>query len=123
MRNRKSTSLDDSLFRQAIEQSSNAVLINTADWEAPGPEIVFVNPAMCAQSGYRAEDLLGQTPRTLQGPAPDRGVLDRLRETILRGEFFEGQAINYRKDGSPSLRAVMYKQWGRCAKCRFSRSP
>lgn len=95
--------LDDDLFRQAIEQSFNAVLITTAQLQVPGPEIVYINPAMCTQSGYRASELLGQTPRILQGPATDRGVLDRLRETIARGDFFEGQAVNYRKDGTPYL--------------------
>lgn len=95
--------LDEDVIRQAIDQSYNAVLITTAQLEAPGPEIVYVNPAMCVQSGYRADELIGQTPRILQGPATDRTVLDRLRQAIARGQFFEAKAVNYRKDGSPYL--------------------
>ena len=44
--------------------------------------------------------LFGKTPRILQGPGTDRTVLDRLRQNLERGEGFEGEAINYRKDGT-----------------------
>ncbi|MHA7817545.1 MAG: sensor domain-containing diguanylate cyclase [Pseudohaliea sp.] len=93
----------DSAFRQAVEQAYNSVMITEAALAPPGPRIVYVNPAFCAQTGYGADELLGQTPRILQGPGTERPVLDRLRETIGRGDFFEGQAVNYRKDGEPYL--------------------
>src|SRR6201999_203679 len=38
-------------------------------------------------------------PRILQGPRTDKMVLNRLRETLKRGEAFAGEAVNYRKDG------------------------
>ncbi|MGC9458153.1 MAG: sensor domain-containing diguanylate cyclase [Halothiobacillaceae bacterium] len=98
-----SSHCEEGMFRLAIEQAYNAVLITTAQLEAPGPKIVYVNPAFCTQTGYSADELIGQTPRILQGPKTDRAVLDRLRETVARGDFFEGQTINYRKDGTPYL--------------------
>jgi PAS domain S-box-containing protein len=61
---------------------------------------VFVNPAACRLTGYAAEELLGRTPRLLQGPNTDRAMLDRLRRQLARGERFAGQAVNYRRDGS-----------------------
>ncbi len=93
----------DKVFRQAISQSYNAVLITTAELDSPGPEIVYVNPALCEQTGYTEAELLGQTPRILQGAATDRAVLERLRATLSEGKFFEGEAVNYRKDGTPYL--------------------
>lgn len=93
--------LENSLFRHAIDQAYDAVLITTAALDSPEPKIVYVNPAFCKQTGYTAEELLGLTPRILQGPKTDRAVLDRLRTTIAHGGVFEGQAINYRKDGTP----------------------
>lgn len=98
-----SPALEDRIFFQAVEQAYNAVLITDAELDAPGPRIVYVNPAFCTQTGYAAHELIGQTPRMLQGPKTNRAELDRLRETIERGAFFEGQTINYRKDGSPYL--------------------
>ncbi|MFO7807810.1 diguanylate cyclase [Guyparkeria sp.] len=98
-----SESFPDQVFRQAISQAYNAVLITTADLDPPGPEIVYVNPALCQQTGYTEDELLGQTPRILQGAATDRSVLERLRATLAQGKFFEGEAVNYRKDGAPYL--------------------
>jgi PAS domain S-box-containing protein len=50
-------------------------------------------------TGYSAEEVVGKTPRLLQGPRSDRTVLDRLRKKLEQGEVFEGETINYRKDG------------------------
>jgi two-component system cell cycle sensor histidine kinase/response regulator CckA len=50
-------------------------------------------------TGYTAEEVIGKTPRILQGPRTDKAVLSRLRKNLERGEAFEGEAINYRKDG------------------------
>lgn len=88
-------------FDQAITQAYNAVLITTAELDFPGPEIVYANPAFCRQTGYTEQELIGQTPRILQGTDTDRKVLDRLRVEIADGQFFDGQTVNYRKDGSP----------------------
>jgi diguanylate cyclase (GGDEF)-like protein/PAS domain S-box-containing protein len=52
-------------------------------------------------TGYAPEEVVGKTPRILQGPKTDRAELDRLRRHLSRGEPFDGgEAINYRKDGS-----------------------
>ncbi|MGS2745038.1 sensor domain-containing protein [Halomonas sp. LS-001] len=93
--------LNDKIFHQAIDQYG-AVLITTAEMNAPGPEIVYVNSAFCEQTGYTEAELLGQTPKILQGPETDPAVLDRLRTALTQGNgFFDGQTVNYRKDGSP----------------------
>ncbi|MFO7953263.1 diguanylate cyclase [Thioalkalivibrio sp.] len=87
------------LLDAAIEQSYNAVVITDADLDA-GPRIVYVNAGFERMTGYSREEALGQTPRILQGPATSRAVLDRLRGALLSGEYFEGETVNYRKDGS-----------------------
>jgi PAS domain S-box-containing protein len=65
-----------------------------------GPKIEYVNPAFTRMTGYAADEVLGRTPRLLQGPGTDRTVLDRMRASLVAGEPFQGEAINYRKDGS-----------------------
>jgi PAS domain S-box-containing protein len=87
------------LLSSAVEQATESILITDAQLNFPGPKIIFVNPAFTRMTGYTAEEALGKTPRILQGPRTDRAVLDRLRQTLARGETFEGQSINYRKDG------------------------
>jgi PAS domain S-box-containing protein len=91
------------LLNSAVMQSKESILITEALLEVPGPRIIFVNPAFTAMTGYAAEEVLGKTPRLLQGPHTDRAVLRRLRKTLQAGDHFEGETINYRKDGTEFL--------------------
>ncbi len=54
-------------------------------------------------TGYTEQELLGRSPRLLQGPHTDPQVLQRLRECLRSGTFFQGSTVNYRKDGSSYL--------------------
>ena len=88
------------LLQSAIESAADSVLITDAQLDKPGPRIVYVNRAFAQMTGYERKEVLGQTPRILQGPKTDRAVLDRLRERLENGLSFHGEAVNYRKDGS-----------------------
>jgi PAS domain S-box-containing protein len=94
------------LLNTAIEQSSESVVITTAQLDRPGPQIVYVNPAFTKMTGYVPGEVIGKTPRILQGTKTDRAVLARLREDCKAGKVFHGEAINYRKDGSE-----FYLEW------------
>jgi PAS domain S-box-containing protein len=93
------------LLQAAMQQSSESVIITTADLDLPGPEIVFVNPAFTKISGYSAEEVIGKTPRLFQGPKTERSVLDRVREQLAGGDEFHFDIVNYRKDGSEFVTA------------------
>ena len=96
-RNRTEESLR--LLGSAVRQSRESILITDAELDLPGPKIIFANPAFTRMTGYTAEEAIGQTPRMLQGPRTDRTVLQRLRQKLERGEAFEGETVNYRRDG------------------------
>lgn len=89
------------LVRIAIEQADEAVVITTPELDLPGPKIVYVNPAFTRMTGYTSAEVLGKTPRILQGQKTSRQVLDQLRADLSKGQGFEGETINYRKDGQP----------------------
>ncbi|MGI8754953.1 MAG: PP2C family protein-serine/threonine phosphatase [Acidimicrobiales bacterium] len=89
------------LLAEAARVSRSAIVVTDAELDAPGPTILWVNDAFERITGYRADEVVGQSPRLLQGPATDRRVLDRLRYLVERGQDFEGEAINYRADGTP----------------------
>ncbi len=88
------------MLAEAIQQTSDSILITTAELNLPGPQILFVNAAFTRITGYTPAEVVGKTPRILQGPKTDRAVLDRLRFNLEHGETFFGTTINYRKNGS-----------------------
>ncbi len=99
----KTKSQDSSLpemFRAAVEAAYDAVLITDADLELPGPRIAYVNPAFSKMTGYSLEEIIGMTPRILQGPETDWSVIQRLCDDLENDRPFEGKSKNYRKDGS-----------------------
>ena len=83
-----------------IEAAAESVLVTTADLDSPGPSIVYVNPAFERMTGWPRAEVLGKSPRILQGPNTDRRVFADLRQTLRSGTTWEALAINYRKDGS-----------------------
>jgi PAS domain S-box-containing protein len=91
------------LFRAVLDAVDDAVLVTGPEIEPPGPVIEYANPAVARMTGYTPVELLGQTPRLLQGPKTDRAVLDRLRADLRRMRRFQGEVVNYRKDGSEYL--------------------
>ncbi len=99
--NRKQVESPAYMLEATMRHIDEAVLITTKELDPPGPEIVYANEGFTRMTGYTAEEVIGKTPRILQGPKTDRAELDRLRRCLSRGEpFFGGEAINYRKDGS-----------------------
>jgi PAS domain S-box-containing protein len=89
-----------------VEHSAESVVITNAQLEFPGPQILYVNPAFTKMTGYVPEEVIGKTPRILQGPKTERSVLDRLRKDCAAGKVSHGETINYRKDGSE-----FYVEW------------
>ena len=84
----------------AVEASGEAILITSPDLDEPGPRIEYANPAFTRLTGYEVVEIVGRSPRLLQGPKTDRKVLDQLRASLVAGEAYQGEAVNYRKDGS-----------------------
>jgi PAS domain S-box-containing protein len=80
----------------------NSIVITDGKLEGPDhPKILYVNKAFETITGYSSQEIIGKTPRVLQGERTERKVLDRLKDTLKKGEFFEGNTINYKKDGTP----------------------
>ena len=88
------------LFKIALTHSFDGMMITE---NRPGYPIVFVNRAFTRMTGYRNEELIGQSPSILQGPKTDPKVLDRLKKDLSTGNMFHGIAVNYREDGSEFL--------------------
>ncbi|MFO1265009.1 MAG: PAS domain S-box protein [Rhodoferax sp.] len=95
---------DESLYllELCISRIKDSILITDAsDVHGSGPHIVFVNQAFEVLTGYNQSEVLGQTPRLLQGPDTDRAALARLHQAVDRGEPISEELLNYAKDGTP----------------------
>jgi PAS domain S-box-containing protein len=90
------------LLESAVSRLNDIVLITEADpIDEPGPRIVYVNDAFEKITGYRRDEVMGRSPRFLQGPASDRVALDRLRRALRAREPVRTELLNYSKNGVP----------------------
>ena len=106
-------SVDEALGNRAVFETSalnvlleamrEAVIITTGALDAPGPTILYVNAAFERMTGFARNEVIGESPRIFQGPETSRAELDRMRAALRSEGTFEGDAVNYRRDGSPFL--------------------
>jgi len=88
------------LLESVITNTKDAILITEAEpFTDPGPKIIFVNEAFTKMTGYTAEEVIGKTPRILQGPNSNKDDLSRLGQSIRKWETSEVTTINYKKNG------------------------
>ncbi|MES2559309.1 MAG: PAS domain S-box protein [Bacteroidota bacterium] len=90
------------LLESVITNTNDAVLITEAEpMAAPGPRIIYVNEAFTRMTGYTLEEVIGKSPRILQGPLSDLEELRKMGEAMKRWEPCEITIINYKKNGEP----------------------
>ena len=91
-----------SLLESVLAFANDSVLITEAEpIDGDGPRILYANEAFTRTTGYTLEEILGKTPRLLQGPRSDRKALDRIKTALKAWQPVEVELINYRKDGTP----------------------
>ncbi len=89
------------LLQSVVIHTNDAVVITEAEpIDAGGPKILYVNEAFTAITGYQLHEVIGKTPRILQGEKTDRSELKKVRSALSNWESATVEVINYRKDGS-----------------------
>lgn len=78
----------------AVEQSPNSIVITNTQ-----SEIEYVNKAFTRVSGYSFDEVKGQNPRILQSGQTPPAVYQSLWATLKRGDTWQGEMINQRKNG------------------------
>lgn len=90
------------MLRAAIAQIQDVIIITeTNPLDEPGPRIVFVNEPVKEMTGYSAEELIGRSPRILQGAETDPATLQRIRAALEEKRPIKEVVLNYCKDGQP----------------------
>ncbi|MBI1246228.1 PAS domain S-box protein [bacterium] len=89
------------LLAKAVSHLGEGILITDAQLEWPGPRIWFVNESLCRITGYSEGELIGQTPRILQGHDTDNVTRKQIRSDLANGKSCTVELVNYRKNGEP----------------------
>ncbi len=89
------------LLEKAVSHLNDIVIITAGDAiaEPDGPKVVYANAAFTRNTGYSCDELVGKTPRMLQGPKTQRPHLDAMRKAIEAWQPHRTELINYTKSG------------------------
>lgn len=82
------------LFQKAIEQASDSVMITS-----PIGNIVYVNPAFEAHTGYTQNEVYGKNPRILNSGYQPPELYKEMWQTISSGKNWKGVFKNRKKNG------------------------
>ncbi len=86
---------------KAVENSPASVVITDLNGT-----IEYVNPKFTKVTGYTAEEAIGQNPRILKSGTFSQRVYEKLWQTILAGEVWQGEFHNKKKSGESYFEAA-----------------
>ncbi|WP_035772379.1 EAL domain-containing protein, partial [Arthrobacter sp. Br18] len=93
--------LPDDLLIRAMAATSELALITDAQ-----QNILHVADSFTAITGYHRNEVLGRNCRMLQGQGTDPETIAAIRRALAAGETYDGEILNYRKDGSAFWNAL-----------------
>ena len=82
-------------FKQAVEQSSNTIIITDTSGT-----ITYVNPQFSEVYGYSSEEVVGQKPSLLKSGHTPQKSYQSMWEALWSGNCWHGEFLNRCKDGS-----------------------
>ena len=82
------------ISNQALMAISQGVVVTDAHGK-----IISMNHAFSDITGYGLDEILGMTCKFLQGPETDADTIQIIHEAKLAGRDFDGEILNYRKNG------------------------
>jgi diguanylate cyclase (GGDEF)-like protein/PAS domain S-box-containing protein len=90
-------------FRDVVENAQDIIIITeVSPLTSPlGPKIVYVNKAFETLTGYSETEVIGETPRILQGNFTDADSLKRISMALKAQLPVRETLLNYGKNGRP----------------------
>ena len=78
----------------ALNAAANGIMISKLQ-----DEIIWANPAMEVLTGYKLDEIIGQSPEIFSSGEHDRAYYDGINKTLRKKLVWQGEIINRRKDG------------------------
>jgi two-component system cell cycle sensor histidine kinase/response regulator CckA len=92
---RKLAEQDRERLIAAIEQAGEMITLTDSNGI-----IQYVNPAFERMTGYRKEEVIGQSPRLFDSDKPEDVAFQKKWETVSKGSSWTGRTVYKRKDGT-----------------------
>ncbi|MBD2340812.1 PAS domain S-box protein [Calothrix sp. FACHB-156] len=90
------------LLESVIANANDAIVITeVGSLDKPDQRIVYANTAFTQMCGYSLGEIMGKTPRILQGEQTSRKELAKIRTALQTGSAIKTDLLNYKKDGTP----------------------
>lgn len=96
---RKQSEEELQLFNSVVRSTSDGIVIT--DPTLKNNPLIYANPAFYQISGYGQDEVLGKNFKLLWGADTNTEVINALKRAFLAGAYFEGEMLNYKKDGTP----------------------
>jgi len=89
------------LLKSVILNTNDAVMITKAfPIDSPdGPVIIYSNPAFSEMTGYEPREILGKTPRMVQGDDTDKEARTNIKKSLESWQPVQQEILNYTKLG------------------------
>lgn len=92
-------------FVDAVRLTRMPMIVTDAT--LPGNPIIFANPSFLKLSGYSLEEVTGQEPHFMNGPATDPEAIRQYETAMAERRSVHVEILQYRKDGQP-FRAMLF---------------
>lgn len=83
------------IFQRALDDFSLGVLL-----ASPDRKVTFANSGFTRLTGYNQDEIMGKNCSLLQGAETNPETITRISHCLENGEYYDGEILNYRKDGS-----------------------
>ncbi|NJM06024.1 PAS domain S-box protein [Candidatus Gracilibacteria bacterium] len=90
------------LMEAVVVHATDAVVVTDAgQLDVPGPRICYVNAAFCRLTGYSADEIIGRSPRILQGADTSVEARATIRQALNEHQPVQVELVNYSREGRP----------------------
>ena len=88
----------DFMLVKALQGAQHNFVITNPNM--PDNPIVYASSGFYQLTGFPPEEVMGRNCRFLQGPGTDQRAVQRIRDSITRGQDCQVCLVNYKRDGT-----------------------